>query len=226
MAAIMPEETKKVALPHRKIEGTVISAEDKLPLPGVSVALQGKVSGVAVTDLNGRFSFDVASDSSMKLVARYVGMVTQEIPASHDKELLITMNSDNMALEEVVVTGYGVRSKRDATGAVATIETDREMNENDYTPAAPVTGNSEFRRYIESELQYPSGVIERSRQVVLVSMIVRTDGTIDSLKVLKSPGKAFSDEAMRLINKGPAWKPAINNGKTTEEEVRIRIVFK
>jgi len=43
---------------------------------------------------------------------------------------------------------------------------------------------------------------------------------------VRSPGRIFSEEAIRLLKEGPEWKPAISNGKTTEDKIRIRIVFK
>jgi hypothetical protein len=56
--------------------------------------------------------------------------------------------------------------------------------------------------------------------------VIRTTGTIDSLKVVSSPGDEFATEAIRLIREGPAWKPAEKNGQVIDDEVRVRIVFK
>jgi protein TonB len=62
--------------------------------------------------------------------------------------------------------------------------------------------------------------------VVIVSFLVQTNGNIDSIRIVKSPGKSFSDEAIRIIKSGPQWKPAENNGKPVEDVVRLRLVFK
>jgi protein TonB len=61
---------------------------------------------------------------------------------------------------------------------------------------------------------------------VILNFLVRADGTIDSIMIIKSPGKKFSDEAVRLLKTGPAWKPAEEDGKPVEDEVRLRLVFK
>src|SRR5690606_42156080 len=44
----------------REVTGTVVSGEDNLPLPGVSVLVKGTTRG-QVTDLDGRFSLNVQS---------------------------------------------------------------------------------------------------------------------------------------------------------------------
>jgi hypothetical protein len=61
---------------------------------------------------------------------------------------------------------------------------------------------------------------------VVISFLVRSTAAIDSIKVIRSPGKEFSEEAIRLIRNGPTWKPAERNGEKIDDEVRVRIVFK
>jgi protein TonB len=62
--------------------------------------------------------------------------------------------------------------------------------------------------------------------VVVVSFLVQTDGSIDSIRIVKSPGKSFSDEAIRILKSGPKWKPAEDNGRQVEDIVKLRLVFK
>jgi len=59
-----------------------------------------------------------------------------------------------------------------------------------------------------------------------VNFKVDAEGKIDSIKIIRSPGKNFSDEAIRLIKEGPAWKPAEENGKRIDDGIKIKIVFK
>ncbi len=220
----METKEKARAKQKRSIEGTVISTEDNLPLPGASIVIKGTSLG-AVTDINGKFSINVGTDSSLMLVANFVGMQSKEFSAKPDTNLLIAMNADMMALDEVVVVGYGISRKENAAGAVATINNDDKLNTNDYIPPEPVAGYTGFKRYVELNLRYPENVAEKTRKIVVLSMIIRYNGTPDSIRIVKSPGKDFSDEAIRLIKEGPAWKPAMVNGITKEEEVKVRIVF-
>lgn len=86
------------------VSGRVID-EDGSPLPGASVVVKGTTIGV-VTDINGNYSIKPPNPNS-SLVFSFIGMKSQELPANTSVRN-VRMESDNIALEEVVVTGYGV----------------------------------------------------------------------------------------------------------------------
>ena len=100
-----------------------------------------------------------------------------------------------------------------------------ENSQPGYINPQPVTGISNFNRYIEENMIKQPAQTQGDDSVVVVSFIVRTTGIIDSIKVINSPGDEFAREAVRLIMEGPAWKPAENNGQTMDDEVKVRIVF-
>jgi len=122
-------------------------------------------------------------------------------------------DTSEINLNEVVVVGYGTRGDVDEVA-------------NNYTPPLPVNGRSAFDKYIRDNIRRPDTTTSGQRVVVVLNLNVNPDGKIDSIKVLRSPARIFSDEAIRLIREGPAWKPAIENGTTISNEVRVRIVFK
>lgn len=94
------------------------------------------------------------------------------------------------------------------------------------SPPQPVNGKEYFDRYIAENIRRPDSTAAGQRVVVVVSFLVREDGKIDNLRIIRSPGKQFSDEAIRLIESGPSWKPAQKDGLVVADSVRIRIVFK
>lgn len=223
--AIAARAAENRSLPG-KITGIVISSDDNQPLAGVSINMPGKTYGT-ISDINGRFVINTGTDSSSRLIASFIGMETMEVSATAGSDLIITMNSDNVSLDEVVVTAYSVSKKKEATGSVSTVISEEESQPPEqYISAFPVTGDSEFRKYIMENLRYPVGGNLSRREVVIVSMTVRTDGSLDSLEVIKSPGALYSEEALRIIREGPAWAPATLNGNPVEEVVRVRIVFR
>ena len=122
-------------------------------------------------------------------------------------------DTSEINLNEVVVVGYGTRGDIDEVT-------------NNYTPPLPVNGRSAFDKYIRDNIRRPDTTTSGQRVVVVLNFNVNPDGKIDRLKVLRSPARIFSDEAIRLIMEGPAWKPAEENGKTIPDEVSVRIVFK
>ncbi|MGC6524050.1 MAG: SusC/RagA family TonB-linked outer membrane protein [Flavobacteriaceae bacterium] len=102
------------------VSGTVKSSVDGLPLPGVNVVVKNTSNG-AVTDFDGNFSLsNVASDATV--VFTYVGFKTAELPASANMQ--VTMDEDNESLDEVVLIGYGSKSRKDLTGSVSMVKSE------------------------------------------------------------------------------------------------------
>lgn len=101
------------------ITGRVTSSEDNSGLPGVNVLLKGTSQGT-VTDIEGNYSIEVTDMESI-LVFSSVGFHTQEIVVGNKITIDLVMNPDLMALEEIVVIGYGQQEKINLTGAVGVI---------------------------------------------------------------------------------------------------------
>jgi len=215
-----------VAAEQRTISGVVISGEDEQPIHGVIVAVKGSTAGT-VTDLEGKFQIALENDSQNTLIAQFIGMEQKEISIQDQEELLITLEPDAISLEEVVVIATAPQTISQPTGyAVAFAESDADLNKSDYRSATPVGGKKEFNEYVKSNMQFPEYDDVLTRAVVVLNFVVGSDGRPTQVLVLKSPGKAFSDEAIRLLLEGPDWQPAEKNGKYYQEQIRIRIVFK
>ena len=86
------------------VTGTVISAEDGLPVIGASVLEKGTSNGT-ITDFDGMYELTVADNAV--LVFSYVGLATQELKVS-GPTMNVTLKGDAIAMEEVVVTAMGV----------------------------------------------------------------------------------------------------------------------
>ena len=86
------------------VTGTVISAEDGLPVIGASVLEKGTSNGT-ITDFDGIYELTVADDAV--LVFSYVGLTSKELKVS-GPTMDVTLQGDAIAMEEVVVTAMGV----------------------------------------------------------------------------------------------------------------------
>jgi hypothetical protein len=218
--------TANIAL--REVRGKVISDEDKLPVPGASIQIRGTSIGT-ISDSKGDFRLMVPEKTDAPLVASFIGMETKEVQISHDSVLKVSLSPSKMALSEVVVTGYGAKSRSNATGAAG--GADRALEKKDainieYTHPEPVAGKKSFDDYIETNIRRPEILKAGDKAVVVLSFIVRNNGIPDSIQIVRSPGEIYSTEAIRLIKEGPKWKPATENGNPIEEEARVRIVFR
>lgn len=99
------------------VEG-VVNGEDGMPIPGVTVFLQGTARG-AVTDFDG--NYNIIANKGDTLVFRYVGMQSQSLIVT-GSQLNIILKEDVSELDEVVVIGYGTQKKKEITGAVAQVK--------------------------------------------------------------------------------------------------------
>ena len=113
------------AFAQQTLKGTIRSKADKQPLPGVSVAIKGTLTG-GITDLDGNFSIHVKSGDI--LVASFIGYKTQEIPVGSRTNMDILLEEDVALLDEVVVVGYGIQKKSDITGSVSSVKSENIRN--------------------------------------------------------------------------------------------------
>jgi len=93
------------AFAQKNVTGTVKDASGN-PIPGVSILEKGTQNGTS-TNADGKFSLTVKEGA--KLIIRSIGLVTQEVSASAN--LTIVMNDDSKSLNEVIVTGFGVKKE-------------------------------------------------------------------------------------------------------------------
>lgn len=200
------------SLSRFSVKGKILSSEDNMPVPGATVVIKGTTKGV-ITDPEGNFNLELPDSSGMTLVASIIGMESKEFETTPDSEQIIKLNPSLTALNEVVVVGYGIRN-----------EDENEADREGFYPPHPISGKSAFDKYIHENLHRPDS-LPGQKIIVVISFIVRSNGSIDNILIVRSPGKVFSDEAMRLIKSGPGWEPASKNGKPVEERVRVRLRF-
>ena len=95
-------------------------------------------------------------------------------------------------------------------------------------PAAFPGGPAAWKRYLESNLRAdavvdagaPTGIL-----TVRVQFIVDRDGNISDVKALNDPGFGTAEEAVRVIKKGPKWKPALQNGRNVTYQAMQGVSF-
>jgi TonB-linked SusC/RagA family outer membrane protein len=104
----------------RVITGTVISTEDRSPIPGVSISAKGTTIGT-ITDMDGKYNLKVPAETKT-LVFSFVGMTTQEIVIGNQTVIDVRLQPENLSVDEVVVVGYGVQKKKDVTSSISQVK--------------------------------------------------------------------------------------------------------
>lgn len=88
------------------------------PLTGVNVSIKGTTIGT-ITDSEGNFSLKVPENSTLQI--SYIGYLTQDIAVGKKSAFAIRLIEDMLAIDEVVVVGYGTQKKVNLTGSVSQI---------------------------------------------------------------------------------------------------------
>lgn len=104
------------------VTGTV-TGEDGVGIPGVSIVIKGTTQGT-ITNIDGNYNLPV-SDGAVTLVFSYIGMLTQEVATEGKTTVDVVMKADVIGVDEIVVVGYGTRTKEELTGAVSTVSAEK-----------------------------------------------------------------------------------------------------
>lgn len=105
--------TALVSAQQRTITGTVKDEKGE-PVPFASFVVKGTKTG-GQTASNGSFRVVVPGNTAV-LVFSFVGYKTKEVPVGSANTLNVTLDSDNNALSEVVVTALGIKRERKSLG--------------------------------------------------------------------------------------------------------------
>ena len=112
------------ALAQSTVKGTV-NDEAGEPIIGATVKVQGVANAGAITDFNGNFQVQAASDATLNI--SYVGYVPQNIKVNGRNDITVVLKEDAQMLNDVVVVGYGTMKKSDISGSVATVDQEAVM---------------------------------------------------------------------------------------------------
>lgn len=110
------------------VSGKIISGEDNMSLPGVTVIVKGTTLGT-ITDADGDYKIKVPSKSAV-LRFSSIGFVTQEMSVGNRTSINLTLKPNITALSEVVAVGFGTQKKVSVSGAISSIKNEELKRES------------------------------------------------------------------------------------------------
>src|SRR3970040_741686 len=90
---------------EKTVTGVVID-KSGIPLPGVNVVIKGTSKGVQ-TDFDGKFS--LKSKEGDNVVFSFIGYKSKSLQINKSNNYNVTLESDAVQMEELVVIGYGTQ---------------------------------------------------------------------------------------------------------------------
>lgn len=88
-------------------------------------------------------------------------------------------------------------------------------------------GLAEFRRWVTQAVKFPREALEAGIQGrVLVSFVVEGDGTVSSVRIIRSPDPILSREVVRALAGSPKWTPGSKNGVPVRVKYTLPVDFR
>lgn len=190
----------------------VVSA-DNSPLPFTNISIKKENFGT-YADAKGMVRL-VSTDSILNIEVKSVGYLPRNfLLRSNQPQNKIVLQEEEMTFKDNPVIGKkdmiaNLKSRR------ATLLTDSVVN------VEPADGWANYNTYVANNIEIPEEMLKKDfHGEVELSFDVKKNGTISNIRVNKSLGAAYDEEAKRLIQQGPQWK--IKKGRKTSARVKVQ----
>lgn len=192
-------------------KGIVVDTNDQ-PLVGVSVIIKGSGIGTVTND-KGEFSINVKPGSV--LIFSYVGKANQFIPVKSAKKMKIKMTTKPIVLDELVVVGYGEKDDKNEDVFHVVENMPQFIGED-----------GDVMKFLAQRVRYPLEAQKRNiTGNVIVNFVINRNGEPVDFRVIKSVDPLLDQEAIRVLQLMPNWKPGTQRGKTVRVSYTIPINF-
>jgi len=122
------------------LSGRVTDSSNNSGIAGVSMFVKGNKKIGTVSDVNGNFKITVPKGSVLTISS--VNYTSTEVQTNDQLYLNISLTPQSSELNEVVVIGYGVRKRKDVTGAIATVDSSAIAQSTAMTPELALQGRA------------------------------------------------------------------------------------
>lgn len=88
-------------------------------------------------------------------------------------------------------------------------------------------GMSALMQYMAKSIKYPAEAqAQKEEGRVIASFIVRKDGSLSDIKIVRSVAPSLDKEALRVLSAMPKWKPGLQRGEAVNVRFTVPVVFK
>lgn len=137
-----------------------------------------------------------------------------------EEEIEINMDAEtdqNETKVEIPMAPVVVEEKEDPNTIFTVVE----------ETAAPVGGMSAFYEYVGKKIKYPAQAKRMGIEgKVFVEFVIEKDGSITDVKAIKGIGAGCDEEAVRILQAAPKWKPGKQRGKPVRQKMVLPISFR
>ena len=205
----VPNPAEKVTLKMKVVD------EKGEPVIAAAILVVNTTNGT-ITDENGNFTLETATDQSIQV--SYIGMST----------VTMTVKDCLKKADQTIVLPEG-DTKKDvkvvAPVPQAVTSDDRTFDVVEQMPEFP-GGMKECLNFVARNVRYPTKAQEAGKQGrVIVQFIVQKDGSLSDLHVLRPVNPWLDAEAIRVIGTMPKWKPGMQGGQAVAVKFTLPVTF-
>lgn len=205
-----------------------VRAEEMLMLDSTSTQDTIKISmpankQLALNDRNEYISQDESDMNTLDAIHEQVDDISLSVQMQENEmpevkpDRPVQVNDRNISPEMAAGSAQGKK------------EADKEKNIYTLVDEMPVYPGGDAARttFLKENLRYPVQAVENGVQgIVYIGFVVKSDGQLSEINVLRGIGGGCEQEAIRVIKKMPHWIPGKQNGKTVDVFLTLPIIFK
>jgi protein TonB len=143
---------------------------------------------------------------------------TKNVKGDPNAKVVIDANSDAGIVMDDRKVGLDEPKKDDENEIFKVVEQNPEF------PG----GTSAMTAFLRDNIKYPAAARENGLQgKVFIGFVVEKNGKITAARIIKDPvGGGAGQEALRVVNEMPNWKPGRQNGKPVRVAFTLPVTFK
>jgi protein TonB len=84
-------------------------------------------------------------------------------------------------------------------------------------------GNDILQKWIATNFELPSDLTKSEQGKIYLSFVIEKDGSVSNIRIVKGLSDKLNEVAIKVVEKMPKWKPAINNGKPVRSRYTLPI---
>ncbi|MDQ6609398.1 MAG: energy transducer TonB [Bacteroidota bacterium] len=150
--------------------------------------------------------------------------VSGEVVLSNNKPQIVAHQQDQIT---VLKGGDLVAASSTTIAPVSRPYIDKPKTDNLIETAAEFPGGPKaLNDFLNNNLKNPQKLQPNEQRTVVVKFQVNVDGSISNIEIIQSGGMLFDNEAVRVINRMPKWKPKLKNGFNLVTAIEQPIIFK
>ncbi|MEN8121682.1 MAG: SusC/RagA family TonB-linked outer membrane protein [Bacteroidota bacterium] len=167
------------------ITGTVTGADGD-PVIGATITAKGHAGIGTITKLDGTYSLDVPSGVTT-LIFSFVGMQNQEVEIGGRTTISVTLQNDDIGIDEIVITALGLEADRDKlSGTITTVSSESIKNTGESGIIQSLSGKTSGLNIVQSTGDPGAGAYIQIRGQSTITKSIQPLIIIDGVPAINS----------------------------------------